>query len=166
MNRDELIEKVARRLAGDDGKVWWTNAIPAVYFDQARAVLPLIEADVRKRLMPAPDDLVTECLSIAYRLAWGDRPMTDRITLTRSHVPNCACAIDDDGNNLQPDPVCEDWSKIVTKGVESIVAARCAEALRDAAARFRLGKNESLHWYTVAQRLDNQANEYDPKEET
>lgn len=80
--------------------------------------------------------------------------MTDRITLTRSHVPNCACVIDDDGNNLSPDPVCEGWTKIVTKHVESIVAARVAEL----EARLSADRDEFIRMET-AWRNDRNAKE-------
>lgn len=77
-----------------------------------------------------------------------------KVTLgSRSHVPNCKCSIDNDGNNTAPDPTCEEWTQIVDR----VVATRVAEALRDAALRF--GKLEG-HSGT-ARYLNRRADSYD-----
>lgn len=53
--------------------------------------------------------------------ARGQRPMNREYKLgSRSHVPNCKCRIDKDGNNMHPDPVCEEWTEIVDRRIDRI----------------------------------------------
>lgn len=98
--------------------------------------------------------------------------MSDPATaLTDEERDALANAIADDTETAYANPAegVGDFATCKTvRAVESILAARVraarAAALRDAAESFRRGKNTSLHWYTVAERLTNRAERLEANE--
>lgn len=63
-----LRDQIARTLCEADGKVWWTDAIPAVYYERADALLPLLRAHDAK----ARRDALNEAAE-----AWGEQTWLD-----------------------------------------------------------------------------------------